>query len=129
MIRHRRSRIVLGLTLTLIFIACYSFYKIIRPPCAGGQPVIASDLDALNYAKPQIYKSDAFRRLAGFDDPEEYANALSLAGCCGVSKGWALVEEYWIVVATLKRNSHEYFYAMRVWRCGEISDVSATQVD
>jgi hypothetical protein len=115
--------------MTLIFIACYSFYKIIRPPCVEGQPVIASAQDALNYAKPRIYGSDAFRRLVGFDDPEEYANALSLAGCCGVSKGWELGEEYWIVGATLKRNSHEYLYAMRVWRCGQMTDVSATQID
>jgi hypothetical protein len=129
MILSHRPRLVLGLTITLILIACYSLYKIIRPPCAEGKPVIASDLDALNYAKPHIYKSGAFRRLAGFDDPEEFANALSLAGCCGVSKGWELGEEYWIVGATLKRNSHEYFYAMRVWRCGEISDASATPIN
>jgi hypothetical protein len=128
---HRRPRLVLGLmgTMTLIVVAYFFYHEIIRPPCAEGQPVIASAQDAINYAKPRIYKSDAFRRLTGFDDPEEYANALSLAGCCEASKEWALSEEYWIVAATLKRNSHEYLYAMRVWRCGEISDVSATQID
>jgi hypothetical protein len=127
----RRPRLVLGLIgTTLIFLACYFFYhEIIRPPCAEGQPVIASAQDALSYAKPRIYGSDAFRRLVGFDDPEEYANALSLAGCCEASKGWELGEEYWVVAATLKRNSHEYLYAMRVWRCGQMTDVSATQIN
>src|SRR4051794_5737896 len=108
MAARQRFRSVLA-AVALVFFAGgrFTFYhRVVRPPCAAGVPVIASEEEAVNYVKPRIYRSDAFRRLAGFDSPEEYAKALSLAGCCGASKGSELGEQYWIIAATLKRDSH-----------------------
>jgi hypothetical protein len=122
MTTYGKQWLLLGVLLLVGLIALYR--SVIRPPCAAGQPIVASADDALRIGKPRIYGSQQFQQLAGFANHKEYTDALSL----GTSTGSDLGEEYWIVGATLKRLDHEYFYSMRVWRCGEVTDENATPI-
>ena len=99
------------------------YHKLIHPACEAGRDVVANADAAIGVARPRIYRDPQFW---GFTDAKETADALSKGGCCDASERSELGEKYWIVVASLNKDAREYFYSMRVWRCGEVSDIGTS---